>query len=194
MTKIRPFTVCRAASVLSVLALFCFSAQPQVPKPAPTSKTSTGVAIPVQPAPEMTASDVEAFLDGMVPMQLQREDIAGAVIVVVKDGKILFSRGYGFADVKSRTPVSPSATLFRPGSISKTFTWTAAMQLVEQGKVNLDADVNDYLDFQVPHTLGRPVTMRNLMTHTPGFEEVVKDLIVDRPNELPTLRAFVLAH
>ncbi|PYV72744.1 MAG: serine hydrolase [Acidobacteria bacterium] len=194
MTKIRPFTACRAANVLCVLALFCFSARPQVPKPAPSSKASTGATIPVQPAPEMTASDVEAFLDGMVPMQLQREDIAGAVIIVVKDGKILFSKGYGFADIKSRTPVSPSATLFRPGSISKTFTWTAVMQLIEQGKINLDADVNGYLDFQVPHTFGRPVTLRNLMTHTPGFEEVIKDLSVDRPDQLPTLQAFVAAH
>jgi CubicO group peptidase (beta-lactamase class C family) len=194
MTKIISFTACRAANLLYVLALSCLSAWSQVPKPAPTSKASTGATIPVPPAPEMTASDVEAFLDGMVPMQLQREDIAGAVIVIVRDGKILFSKGYGFADVKSRTPVSPSATLFRPGSISKTFTWTAVMQLVEQGKINLDADVNDYLDFQVPHTFGRPITMRNLMTHTPGFEEVIKDLSVDRPDQLPMLQAFVDAH
>lgn len=142
----------------------------------------------------MTASDVEAFLDGLVPLQLQREDIAGAVIVVVKDGSVLFSKGYGFADVKKRIPVSPSGTLFRPGSISKTFTWTAVMQLVEKGKLDLDRDVNDYLDFQVPHTFGRPVTVRNLMTHTPGFEEVIKDLAIDRPEDLPDLRPFVIAH
>lgn len=127
-------------------------------------------------------------------MQLQREDIAGAVVVVVKNGEVLFSKGYGYADVKNRTAVSPENTLFRPGSISKTFTWTSIMQLVERGKLNLDADVNDYLDFQVPHTFGRPVSLRNLMTHTPGFEEVIKDLEVDKASELPQLRSFVIIH
>lgn len=142
----------------------------------------------------MTTADASAFLDGLVPLQIQREDIAGAVVVVVKDGKVLVSKGYGFADAKKRTLVSPEGTLFRPGSISKTFTWTAIMQLVENGRLNLDWDVNDYLDFQVPHTFGRPVTLRNLMTHSAGFEEVIKDLAVNRPEELPTLKAFVAAH
>lgn len=127
-------------------------------------------------------------------MQLQREDIAGAVVVVVKDGKVLVSKGYGYADVKKRTPVSPEATLFRPGSISKTFTWTAVMQLVEHGKLDLDRDINNYLDFQVPHTFGRPVTLRNLMTHTAGFEEVIKDLMVNRAEDLPSLQTFIKTH
>jgi CubicO group peptidase (beta-lactamase class C family) len=152
------------------------------------------VSTPQKSGHELSASDVETFLDGLVPMQLQREDIAGAVIVVVKDGNVLFSKGYGYSDVEQRTPVSPSTTLVRPGSISKTFTWTAVMQLVEQGKLSLDRDVNDYLDFEVPHTFGRPVTLRNLMTHTPGFEEVLKDLTVERADQLTSLRDFVMAH
>jgi CubicO group peptidase (beta-lactamase class C family) len=142
----------------------------------------------------MTVADVGAFLDGLVPQQLEREDIAGAVVVIVKNGSILFSKGYGFADVKKRIPVSPDGTLFRPGSISKIFTWTAIMQLVERGKIKLDSDVNDYLDFQIPHTFGRSVTVRNLMTHTPGFEEVLKDSLVDRPEQLPQLEPFITAH
>ena len=181
--------------------LFCsliighFNAWAQVPKPTQVvTASNASTSSTVQPAHELTAKDVESFLDGLMPLQLQREDIAGAVVVVVKDGKTLFSRGYGFADTKQRIPVSPSNTLFRPGSISKTFTWTAVMQLVEQGKLNLDRDVNDYVDFQVPHTFGRPVTMRNLMTHTPGFEEVIKDLGADRPDQLTPLGPFVKAH
>jgi len=180
--------------IFCILALSCLSVWPQVPKPKPTTGSSNRSAAPAQSTPEITASDVEAFLDGLVPMQLQREDIAGAVIVVVTDGKVLISKGYGYADVKKRTPVSPDATLFRPGSISKTFTWTAVMQLVEQGKLDLDRDINEYLDFQVPHTFGRPVTLRNLMTHTAGFEEVIKDLAVDRADDLPSLQAFIKAH
>jgi CubicO group peptidase (beta-lactamase class C family) len=166
----------------------------QVPKPAERAPgPKLPVSTSVQPH-EMTAEDIDAFLDGIVPMQLQRENIAGAVVVIVKNGSVLFSKGYGYADVKARLPVSPAGTLFRPGSISKTFTWTAVMQLVEQGKLNLDADVNGYLDFQIPHTFGRAVTVRNLMTHTPGFEEVIKDLMVDRSDQLAPLHTFVIAH
>jgi CubicO group peptidase (beta-lactamase class C family) len=166
----------------------------QVPKPTVTASPSQLPGSRNVQRHEMTAGDVEAFLDGIMPMQLQREDIAGAVVVIVKNGNVLFAKGYGYADVKAKVPVSPAETLFRPGSISKTFTWTAIMQLVEQGKINLDADVNSYLDFQVPHTFRRPVTVRNLMTHTPGFEEVIKDLMVDRPDQLMPLHAFVIAH
>src|SRR6266851_580306 len=187
------YRLCLSAA-FCLLALSCLPAWSQVPRPKPTIESSNRSTTPTQSVPEMTARDVEAFLDGLVSMQLQREDIAGAVIVVVKDGNVLVSKGYGYANVKGRTPVSPGATLFRPGSISKTFTWTAVMQLVEQGKLNLDRDVNDYLDFQIPHTFGRPVTLRNLMTHTSGFEEVIKDLAVDRPEDLPPLQGFVIAH
>ena len=108
-----------------------------------------------RPPPAMTAADVEAFLDGLVPTQLAREDIAGAVVVVVKDGKVLFGKGYGFADVEKRKPVSVDDTLFRPGSTSKLFTWTAVMQQVEQGKLDLDKDVNAYLDFKIPEAFGQ---------------------------------------
>ena len=96
------------------------------------------------------------------------------MVAVVKDGKVLFAKGYGWSDVKERKPVTVDATLFRPGSISKTFTWTAVMQLFEQGKIDLDRDVNDYLDFKIPATFGKPITMKDLMTHTPGFEETYR--------------------
>src|SRR5207249_3663291 len=99
-------------------------------------------------------------------------------ISVVKDGKVLFAKGYGYADVEKKTPVSPETTLFRPGSISKTFTWTALMQQVELGKVNLDHDVNEYLDFRIPATYSKPITVRNVMTHTPGLDETVEELFV----------------
>jgi len=181
--------------IVCLLVACAVGVRAQGPKPAnPATPSKIPSSTSPQPTHQMTRGDVEAFLDGMVPTLLQREDIAGAIIVIVKNGDVIFSKGYGYADVKGRVPVSPTATLFRPGSISKLFTWTAVMQLVEQGKLNLDHDVNEYLDFQVPHTFGRPVTVRNLMTHTPGFEEVLKDLMVDRAADLPSLRAFVIAH
>jgi len=148
------------------------------------TRTKTNVSQPESAAPplstasspELTSADVSAFVDGIVPLEIERGDIAGAVVVVVKDGKILFSRGYGYSDAEKKRPVSPEETQFRVGSVSKLFTWTSVMQLQEQGKIDLDHDVNDYIDFHIPATFARPITMRNLMTHTPGFEEVIKDL------------------
>ena len=142
-------------------------------------------------AQSLTAPDVEAFLDGVMPLQLQREDIAGAAIVVVKDGKILFSKGYGYSDVEKRTPATADATLFRPGSISKLFTWTSIMQLVEQKRLDLDHDVNDYIDFKIPATFSQPITLRNIMTHTPGFEEAIKNLFVADAKDLRPLGEYV---
>jgi CubicO group peptidase (beta-lactamase class C family) len=147
---------------------------------------------PAQPA--MTASDVETFLDGLVPVQLRREDIAGVVISVVKNGKVLFAKGYGYSDVAQKKPVLPDQTLFRPGSISKLFTWTAVMQLVEQGKLDLDRDVNQYLDFSIPPTYSQPITLRNLMTHTPGFEETDKDLFIRDVKDLQPVGEYLKTH
>ncbi len=159
-------------------------ARPQVAAVAPVSAPAvTGHAL--------DKTDVDAWLDGYMPYALARGDIAGAVVVVVKDGQVLTQRGYGFADVEKRKPVSPDTTLFRPGSVSKLFTWTAVMQLVEQGKIDLDKDVNDYLDFKIPPRNGKPVTMRHILTHTAGFEETVRHLIHDNPEKLVPLDRYV---
>ncbi len=125
-------------------------------------------------APSLTQVDADAWLDGFMPFALARDNIAGAVVVIVKDGQVLTQRGFGFADIAKQTPVNPASTLFRAGSISKLFTWTAVMQLVEQRKLDLDADINRYLDFSIPPYQGQPITLRNLMTHTPGFEEYAR--------------------
>ncbi|GAA4748069.1 serine hydrolase [Sphingomonas daechungensis] len=180
------------AAILGAAVLSGASAQTVqptlVPKPAPVNspKVDTPPANPALGAQPLTAENVNAWLDGYMPISIGKSDIPGAVVVVVKDGQILTSRGYGFSNVEKRTPVDPHTTLFRPGSISKLFTWTAVMQLVEQGKLNLDEDVNKYLDFKIPPRNGKPVTLRNIMTHTSGFEEQVMDLIaVDQKKYVP---------
>ncbi len=146
------------------------------------------------PPRELSAADLEAYLDGLVPDQLARDNIAGAAISVVKDGKVLLAKGYGFADAEKRTPVSPGATLFRPGSISKLFTWTSVMQLVEQNKLHLDKDVNGYLDFKIPPAFGQPITLKNIMTHTAGFEETAKDLFVADAQHMYPLDLYLKNH
>lgn len=168
------------------------NATPAPPSPQMPAASESSVT---EPPHAMTADDVHAFLDGFVPMQLERENIAGAVVLVVKDGAILFAKGYGYSDVDKKAPVTVDATLFRPGSISKLFTWTAVMQLVEAGKLDLDKDVNEYLDFKIPAKSGwKPITLRNLMTHTPGFEEQVKDLITEDAAPAETLKQHLISH
>ena len=162
------------------------------PSPAPTGAVMTAATSPGTPH-VMTADDLSTFLDGMVPYMIQRGDIAGGVISVVKDGKLLFARGYGYADLEKRTPVSPETTLFRPGSTSKLFTWTAVMQQVEQGKLDLDHDVNDYLDFKIPPRDGKPVTLRQLMTHTAGFEDTARGLLPRKPEDV-NLERYLKTH
>src|SRR6266850_7165345 len=135
---------------------------------APETKKTVAARTETAPAHDLTGSDVEAFLDGMMPSQLERENVAGAVIAVVKDGHVIFAKGYGYSDMEKRKPVTPDATLFRPGSISKLFTWTSVMQLVEQGKLDLDKDVSQYLDFPIPPAFGKPITLRDILTHTSG--------------------------
>ena len=176
--------------------LVCAAAAPPVrtgPAPQAMPQTSTKTAeAPPSGTHALTREDLGAYFDGFFPDALARADIAGAVVVVVKDGRVLLEKGYGFSDIKTRAPVDPARTLFRPGSISKLFTWTAVMQLVEQGKLDLDRDVNDYLDFQIPATFPKPITMRNLMTHTAGFEEHIKGLMVDDPARLVPLRTALI--
>ena len=151
---------------------------------------SGDAAVPQNPsgAHPLTAADLETFFDGMLPLQLERSDIAGASVLVMKDGNVLLQKGYGYADVKTKRPVDPAATIFRLASISKLFTWVSVMQLVEQGKLDLDTDVNHYLDFQIRPAFNKPITLRNLMTHTGGFEEVINDIILTDPKKAVSLR------
>ena len=162
--------------------------------PSPTAPTPPAQPATAQESHALTADDVGSWLDGFVPYAIARGNVAGAAVVVVKDGQVLLQKGYGYADAATRKPVDPATTLFRPGSVSKLFTWTAVMQLVEQGKIGLDTDINTYLDFRVPPYDGKPVTMRNLMTHTAGFEEALKDLIADEPTPEPKLGDYLKAH
>jgi CubicO group peptidase (beta-lactamase class C family) len=192
----RTFVILAAA--LLTLGTLTATAQKNTPatKAAPTAAASTVPApTPAAPAagparaaaPEavpLTAEDLNAWLDGYMPYALHTGDIAGAVVAVVKDGQIVTERGFGYSDVAKRAPVDPKLTLFRPGSVSKLFTWTAVMQQVEQGKIDLDGDVNQYIDFKIPARDGKPVTMRELMQHVAGFEEQAKGIMSDDPKAL----------
>jgi CubicO group peptidase (beta-lactamase class C family) len=186
------FKVKCALVALAALAIPAAGQSPtQLVPTKPTSVVLPAAAPPVTAtadgAHDLSKQDVDAWLDGYMPYALKTGAIPGAVVVVVKDGQPLTMRGFGYSDLAAQKPVDPELTLFRPGSVSKLFTWTAVMQLVQAGKLDLDKDVNAYLDFKIPPKDGKSVTLRNIMTHTAGFSETAKYLIdfgEKKPNAL----------
>lgn len=141
-------------------------------------------------------AELETFIDGLMAAHLPSRHISGATISVVKDGKLYFAKGYGLANREKKTPVEADRTLFRVGSTSKLFTWTAVMQLAERGQIDLDADINTYLqDFEIPATFPQPITMKHLLAHTPGFEEgALGYLILKDESGMKPLRESLAAH
>jgi CubicO group peptidase (beta-lactamase class C family) len=187
------------ALLLALLPLTVFSQQPQQPlqpTPAPSPTAPPPVAVPPSAQPvtfNLTAEDLGPFLDGLMNAELTWHSIAGGVVTVVKDGQILLCKGFGYADFARRQTVVPDRTLFRPGSITTLFTGIAVMQLVEAGKIDLDRDINDYLDFKIPGTFIQPITMRHLLTHTAGFDQRLRNLFVTRREDLRPLRDYLIA-
>lgn len=144
---------------------------------------------------DLTKADVDAWLDGLLPTALEREGLAGATVSVVADGRILTERGYGAADLgegeRPPVPVDPARTLFRVGSVSKLVTAVAVMQQVEAGTVDLDADVQTYLDFDLERAFDEPVTLRHLLSHTAGYEDRGRGVLLAPGTAEPDLRTEV---
>lgn len=166
-----------------LLVAGCSAPEPRIPTPDPEPRAASG----------LTADDVDAWLDGLVPAALERSGIAGATVSVVRDGRILSARGYGRAETGTAEEparrVDAEQTLFRAASISKVFAATAALQLVEQGRLRLDEPIDRHLDFALPQPKGA-VTLRHLLTHSAGFEERARPGI-EPPGTTLDLRAFV---
>lgn len=159
----------RLRSLIAALVLSCSPALAEpVALPAPTTPVQSAQL----PIVYSDAQKIQLFADGLFGGLIEARQIPGAVFVVVKDQSVIFARGYGYANVAAKTPIDPERTLFRVASVSKLVTATAAMQMVESGKLRLDANVNDYLDFKLPDTFAQPVTLHNLMTHTGGFDDL----------------------
>ncbi|MCC2328965.1 serine hydrolase [Bacillus wiedmannii] len=131
------------------------------------SKAETVTPITLNP------KDVEAFTNKVIPEKMKKENAAGVALVVVKDNQILFQKGFGFSDKEKSTPIDPKKTVFRLASISKVFTASAVMQLVEQGKIDINKDIVNYMGgLKYQNKMGEPVTMEHLLTHTTGFDYV----------------------
>lgn len=145
---------------------------------------------------EGSVASMESYLDGAVEMAMKVYDVPGFTVSVVRDNKKILSKGYGHIDLARQLPVDPSTSLFRVASISKTVTWTAMMQMVEQSKLDLDADVNTYLKkFKIPATYDAPITLRHIMSHTTGFEDGgLGYLFIRDENKLLGQEAFLKKH
>lgn len=164
------------------------------PAPAPAAVSDVNAGAPHADLADRAA--LEAFFDGVFDVGMKEHHVTGAVVAVVKDGQLLFTKGYGYQDIDRAIPVDPYKTLFRIGSTTKLFTWTSVMQLVEQGKLDLDKDVNGYLeDVKIPATYDKPITLRDIMTHTSGFEEgFLGYLITNDPQNQISIKEAMQRH
>src|SRR5690242_18291204 len=177
--KLRRLTRFMISSLTLLMLWFVFS-----PALAPSVEALT-VKPSSSPTPLGDPQELEIFLDGVMTKQLIDNHIPGATISIVKDDRLLLDKGYGYADIQQGKKVQANNTLFRLGSVSKLFTWTAMMQLVEEGKVDLHADVNIYLKtFRIPATYPQPITIEHLLTHTAGFEDGTIGQLVPQVHDL----------
>lgn len=192
------------------LLLFSLSGQPYLAQGEPTQTSQLPILTPepsepVEPEqvapPRPTRSgptdpqEVEAFIDKFFAQEMQDENVPGAVVALVRDGNILFTKGYGYADVEQKIPVVPDKTLFRVASLSKLVTSTAVMQLHEQGVLDLHKDVNQYLKrFQIENPYPEPVTAANLMTQTDGSSQQLFGLAARTASEMLPLEKFIPKH
>ena len=151
-------------AVFTVADLAC-AQTPSAERSAPES--------PARVSARIDSAELARFVDTLITAQMAKENIPGAVFLLVQNGKVLYQRGYGLANVARLQPVDPEKTIWRIGSISKVFTATAVAQLADRGRIRLSDDVNRYLTrLKVPSTFPEPVTVEHLLTHTAGFDEI----------------------
>lgn len=167
------------------------------PVEAGTGGVTTGKGMSVSPYQAKGPTDaveMEEFMDNLLAKDMAENHIAGAAVSVVKEGQLFFAKGYGYADLERGIPVDSEQTLFKIGSVTKLFTWTAVMQLVEQGKLDLNADVNTYLDFRIADTYPQPITLGHLMTHTSGFEDLHAEMVTLKEENLAPPGEWLVSH
>ncbi len=144
---------------------------------------------------KLNGVEFEQFVDGLMTDQLRTANIAGATLSIVAGGQIVLAKGYGFADIEEGRRVDPARSLFRPGSVSKLITYTAVMQLVEKGLLDLEGEANHYLKtFQIPQTFEDPIRIRHLITHTAGFENINVGVFAPDPEFLLPLEQVLQRH
>jgi len=151
----------------------------------------TALAPRVSEQAAVTPEAVEAFVDDFASVYMNELEVPGLAFVMVKDGSVFVSKGYGFADVENQVPFDPEQTIVRAGSNVKTVTALALVQLAEQGKIDLDTDVNQYLThFQIPNTFDKPITARQLLHYTAGLDNRFIGIRVESADEILPLSEY----
>ena len=162
--------------------------------PFQPAAAQSGLPDPATAKP-LTLEEVELFLDEFMSENMEAYGVPGLAFVMVKDGEVFFSKGYGHANLEKQTPFDPEQTIVRAGSNVKMITALAVMQLVEQGKIDLDVDVNEYLtQLQVPSTFDEPVTARQLLHYTAGFDARFVGIRADSADEIVPLGDYLAEH
>lgn len=144
----------------------------------------------------LDAKEVEEFADPLFADKMKKFNTVGSNFVVVKDGKVVLSKGYGYANKEKKVPVDKD-TVFQIGSVTKSFTALAAMQLVDQGKVDLKHDIQEYLgEMKVPNKTGKPLTMFDLLTYTSGVDlpDIVTDFSLEYLNKDISMKGYLNTH
>lgn len=166
--------ICRSS--LMIILFFGFSVFPQ-----------TGRQLK-----DLKSGQLNSVLDTLITKEMKKQHLPGVVFVMVKDGKVVFEKGYGFANLEKQKTVSTDKTIFRIGSITKVFTAMAILQLAERKNISLDEDVNKYLKHvRIDNKYPGPVRFRHLLTHTAGFDQIGRRRQVAKPSERPTLQEFL---
>jgi CubicO group peptidase (beta-lactamase class C family) len=157
--------------------------------------TAVSAAAPIVDV-EPTCAALETIVDELAQAEMTNAQLPGMIVAIVQDGAVRLEKGYGWADVERQMPVTADESIFQMGSVSKLFTWTAVMQLVEQGELDLHTDVNRYLgaEMQIAPTFEQPITLAHLMAHTAGFEDRVTGIYTQDAAALGSLADFLAAN
>ncbi len=153
-------------------------ARPTAQTGAPEAATPTTPGVtPLDPA------RLEAYLDGVIGSAMVHNRIAGVTVSVVQNDQVIFKKGYGYASLQPLRAVNPDRTLFRIGSISKTFTWILLMNEIQAGRIRIDAPINLYLPEALQirdQGFTQPIQVAHLLDHTPGFEDRILGQLMER--------------
>lgn len=181
-SNIKPAKILPAFLLATLLSLQALSPSAKATTISAEEKAPSGLPI----------ADIENSVDASIAPHIENGDIPGAVIAVVKNGQIIFQKGYGKADIEQDIPMDASNTVMEAGSVSKLYTWTAIMQLVEQGKLDLDADISAYLpEGFIDRSFSDPVTLKHLMSHNAGYEEHIEGMMPESAETLVSLEEYL---
>ena len=170
----RPAAAAAAAAAPVAVATTATAAAPGAPLTAAAALPAAPSGARLAPGEAIPAAELESYVDGVVRSTMARDHIAGVTVSVVQNGQVVLKKGYGFANLSPARKVDPDKTLFRVGSISKTFTWIALMKEIEAGRIRQDAPINLYLPERIQvrdQGYRAPVQVINLMDHSAGFED-----------------------